>query len=131
MRQLLPTLLSLSLVLACSADQEPNADDGNAAATEGFQPPVATTPPPPFAYPPALYADGVEGTVILRLFVDEAGQVVPDSTTIAEGSGYPELDSAALAGVQELRFAPALQDGVPVGTLFLQPVHFRQPDDAS
>lgn len=128
MRQLLPTLLVL--VVACSSEAEPNADDINGAATEGFQPPVATNATPPFAYPPELYAEGVEGTVILRLFIDETGQLLPDSTTIAEGSGYPELDSAALAGVPELRFAPALQDGVPVGTLFLQPVHFRQPDDA-
>lgn len=127
MRVLLPMLPLLAL--ACSAEPEPNADDINAAVTEGFQPPVATNPAPPFAYPPALYADGIEGTVILRLFVDDAGQVVPDSTTIAEGSGYPELDSAALAGVPGLQFAPALQDGTPVGTLFLQPVHFRQPDD--
>jgi hypothetical protein len=26
-----------------------------------------------------------------------------------------------------MRFAPARRDGVPVATLFLQPVHFRHP----
>jgi TonB family protein len=124
-------IMTLALVLACSTDV-PSDDTGTPAITSaGFQPPVATNPSPPFAYPPALYADGVEGTVILRLVIDAQGRLVTDSTTIAEGSGYPELDSAALAGSSELRFAPALQDGVPVGTVFLQPVHFRQPDDAS
>jgi TonB family protein len=125
-------LLSIALALAVACSSDASSDDAGSApvTSEGFQPPVATNASPPFAYPPTLYADGVEGTVVLRLVVDEQGNLVPDSTTIAEGSGYPELDSAALAGVADLRFAPALQDGEPVSSVFLQPVHFRQPDDA-
>ena len=34
----------------------------------------------PFHYPPALYAQQVQGNVTLRLYVDRAGQVTPDST---------------------------------------------------
>jgi protein TonB len=126
-------LLSIALALTVACTSDGPSDDGGSppVSSEGFQPPVATNPSPPFAYPPALYADGVEGTVILRLVIDEQGNLVTDSTTIAEGSGYPELDSAAIAGAADLRFAPALQDGEPVGSVFLQPVHFRQPDDAS
>jgi TonB family protein len=70
----------------------------------------------------------VEGTVVLRLYVDEQGAVIPDSTRLAETSGYPALDSAAIAGVPEMRFAPARRDGYPVATVFLQPVHFRHPE---
>jgi periplasmic protein TonB len=89
------------------------------------EPPVAINPVSPVRYPPALLAQGIEGRVLLRLFVDSAGQVVPDSTRIAESSGYPALDSAALVGAPELRFSPALLQGRPVPAPFLQPVQFR------
>jgi protein TonB len=82
----------------------------------------------PVRYPPDLYRNQVEGTVILRLFVNESGTLLPESTRIAEGSGYAALDSAALAAVEELRFAPAQRNGEPVATAFLQPVHFQQPN---
>jgi len=65
--------------------------------------------------------------VILRLHADSAGRLVSDSTRIAESSGYPALDSAALAAVGDFRFAPALRNGTPVAATFLQPVHFRHP----
>ena len=89
------------------------------------EPPVAINPVSPVRYPPALLAQGIEGRVLLRLYVDSAGQVVPDSIRVAESSGYPALDSAALAGAPELRFSPALQQGHPVAAPFLQPVQFR------
>jgi hypothetical protein len=36
-----------------------------------------------------------------------------------------------LRGVDQLHFAPARRDGVPVATAFVQPVHFRHPDLAT
>jgi TonB family protein len=96
-----------------------------APATPVEEPPVAINPVSPVQYPPALLAQGIEGRVLLRLFVDSAGNVVPDSTRIAESSGYPALDSAALVGSPELRFSPALLQGRPVAAPFLQPVQFR------
>lgn len=91
------------------------------------EPPVAINPVSPVRYPPALLAQGIEGRVLLRLYVDSAGAVIPDSTRIAESSGYPALDSAALVGSPDLRFSPALHQGRPVAALFLQPVQFRGP----
>ncbi|HET6837001.1 MAG TPA: energy transducer TonB [Gemmatimonadales bacterium] len=91
------------------------------------EPPVAINPVSPVRYPPALLAQGIEGRVLLRLYVDSAGNVVPDSTRIAESSGYPALDSAALVGAPELRFAPALHQGQAIAAPFLQPVQFRSP----
>jgi TonB family protein len=91
------------------------------------QPPVAINPVTPMVYPPALLEQGIEGRVLLRLFVDAQGALVPDSTRVAESSGYPALDSAALTGARELRFSPALRNGRPVAAPFLQPVHFRHP----
>ncbi len=93
--------------------------------TPADEPPVAINPVSPVRYPPALLAQGIEGRVLLRLYVDSAGRVIPDSTRIAESSGYPALDSAALVGAPELRFAPALHQGQAIAAPFLQPVQFR------
>jgi TonB family protein len=91
------------------------------------QPPVAINPVSPMEYPQALLDEGIGGRVLLRLFVDSAGTLVTDSTRVAESSGYPALDSAALAGAPALRFSPALRNGRPIAAPFLQPVHFRNP----
>ena len=82
----------------------------------------------PFRYPLPLYMQRVQGNVLLRLHVDERGQVVPDSTTLVEASGYPGLDSAALAGASQLRFRAARRRGVPIAVSMLFPVHFRHPE---
>jgi TonB family protein len=95
------------------------------------QPPVAINPVTPMSYPPALLEQGIEGRVLLRLFVDAQGKLMPDSTRLAESSGYPALDSAALNGARELRFSPALRNGRPIAAPFLQPVHFRHPRSRS
>jgi protein TonB len=93
-------------------------------------PPVAINAETPVEYPPALFDQGIEGNVILRLHTDEEGQVVPESTKVAESSGYPALDSAALLAAPQLRFAPAQHNGAAVAATFLQPVHFRHPPRA-
>lgn len=121
------SVLILALVAAACGGRDPSREDRGAAG-RGFEPPVLTNPEPPVRYPPELYARRTEGTVVLRLFVDEEGRVVPDSARIAEGSGHAALDSAALAAVPAMRFAPARRDGVPTATAFLQPVHFRRAD---
>ena len=94
-------------------------------------PPVAINPVSPMIYPPALLEQGIEGRVLLRLYVDAQGKLVGDSTRIAESSGYPALDSAAVQGALSLRFSPALRRGRPVSAPFLQPVHFRNPRNRS
>ncbi len=106
-------------------------DPGGETETRGFEPPVVTNPSAPVEYPLALFEQRVEGVVRLHLYITESGSIVPESTRIAEGSGYPELDSAALRAVDALRFAPARRDGIPVATAFLQPVHFRHPELAA
>jgi len=123
--------VGLALALgACSRSAPPPTDSGKPPAT-GFEPPVALNAEPPVRYPVALYEAHTEGTVVLHLFVDSTGKVVPESTSVAESSGSAALDSAALAGVPNMRFAPARKDGVPVATAFLQPVHFRHPSGTS
>ena len=82
----------------------------------------------PFRYPVALYLRRVQGNVMLRLHVDQSGRVVPESTRVVESSGQASLDSAALAGVDRLRFRPARRRGAAVAVSLLFPVHFRHPE---
>src|SRR3954466_2343588 len=99
--------------------------------TVGRQPdvaPVMLNKELPFRYPPALYAQKVQGNVTLRIFIDRQGQIVPDSTRVAETSGFNALDSAAMKGSRDLKFEPAKTLGQPVAVSILLPVFFRHPD---
>src|SRR5262245_54311026 len=48
--------------------------------------PVALDPVSPVEYPPALFQQRISGTVLLRLFADEHGRIVPESTRVQESS---------------------------------------------
>ena len=116
------------VILAGCGSGQTSQDEADAADIErGFEMPVATNPESPVFYPVDLFEQEVEGSVVLRLYITEAGTIVPESTQVAETSGVPRLDSAAIAGVAAMTFAPATRNGTPVATLFLQPVHFRHP----
>lgn len=104
------------------------ADPAVSSAPRRDEPPVALNSETPVRYPIALYQQRISGTVLLRLFVDETGKVVSESTKVQESSGYPAMDSAALAAAPKLQYAPGLRNGVAVATLFTQPIHFRHPD---
>lgn len=123
------TLIAAGLLLwggAACRNPSPDAQTQSQAPPPESEAPVALNPDVPIAYPPRLFEQKVEGDVTLRLFVDSTGKLIPESTRVAETSGYPPLDSAALAGSKALRFAPAKRHGVAVATAFLQPVEFRQ-----
>lgn len=99
--------------------------------TVGRQPdvaPVMLNKELPFRYPPALYAQKVQGNVTLRIYIDSNGAIVPDSTRIAETSGFTALDSAAMKGSRDLKFEAAKTLGQPVPVSILLPVYFRHPD---
>jgi TonB family protein len=119
-------LLIAVAVAACRGSPRQTEAQGGGAPPPESEAPVALNPDVPIAYPPTLFEQKVEGDVTLRLYVDSTGKLVPESTRVAEPSGYAALDSAALAGARTLRFAPAKRHGVPVATEFLQPVEFRQ-----
>ena len=120
-------LFCVILMTACWSGQSSPENEEEADVERGFEMPVATNAESPVFYPVDLFEQEVEGSVVLRLFITEDGTIVPESTQVAETSGIPELDSAAVAGVAEMDFAPARRNGTPVATLFLQPVHFRHP----
>ena len=116
-------------VAACgksrSGDQAGGAEPSSTPPDQ--EPPVALNGDSPIQYPPRLYDQKVEGDVVLRLFVDSAGRLAAESSRVAESSGYPALDSAALSGSRRLRFTPARRHGLPIATAFLQPIEFHHP----
>jgi TonB family protein len=121
-------LAALAMMAACTGPKSSTVRlPSGSPERRGIEPPVVTNPDPGVEYPQALYEQGIEGKVVLRLFVDSAGRLVHDSTRIAESSGYPALDSAALRAAPGFRFAPARDNDVPVSAAFLQPVQFRHP----
>jgi TonB family protein len=128
-RRALAGLLAFA-ALACRKPAEtpsPGAVTTPSYTPPDREPPVALNADSPIQYPPALFDQKVEGNVVLRLFVDSSGQMRPESTKVAESSGYPALDSAAIEGAAKLRFAPARRRGLPTSTAFLQPIEFRHP----
>jgi TonB family protein len=133
-RLVVSTLLFYPLVSSCRQAPVPGANETDASADSSqplFEPPVVTNAESPVRYPRGLFQQNIEGTVLLRLFVDSLGRLLPESTRIAEGSGVSGLDSAALAAVPNMKFAPARSHGRGVPTSFLQPIHFRRPEHQS
>jgi periplasmic protein TonB len=121
----------LLLVMMIVAGCKKGDGSGLPFQTVGRQPdiaPVMLNKELPFRYPPALYAQKVQGNVTLRIFIDREGAIVPDSTRIAETSGFTALDSAAMKGSRDLKFEPAKTQGQPVPVSILLPVFFRHPD---
>ncbi|MGI8508311.1 MAG: energy transducer TonB [Gemmatimonadaceae bacterium] len=118
------------LLIACAAcgkkDTARTAFDTGVARPDTY--PVMLNKDMPFRYPPALYAEKVQGNVTLRLYVDTAGAVVNDSTKVVESSKSAMLDSAAIIGARELRFACARLHGAPMPVSILFPVYFRHPE---
>lgn len=126
-------VLGLAAGVSACITQE-GAEKAVAAFSGGDRPdslPTMLNESPPFLYPADLYADKVQGNVTLRIFVDSAGTMVPESTSVATSSGYPGLDSAAVKGSERLRFAPAKKGPRAVATPVLLPVYFRHPEAAA
>ncbi len=116
-----------ALIAACSkGDGTKTAFDAGMARPDTY--PIMLNKDMPFRYPPALYAEKVQGNVTLRLYVDKDGLVVDDSTRVIESSKIPTLDSAAIKGSRELKFEPAKLRGTPMPVSILFPVYFRHPD---
>jgi protein TonB len=127
-RKLRHQLVLLSLVVAGCKKGEGSNLPFQAVGRQPDVAPVMLNKELPFRYPPALYAQKVQGNVTLRIYIDKEGAIVPDSTRIAETSGFTALDSAAMKGSRDLKFEPARTMGQPVPVSILLPVYFRHPD---
>jgi TonB family protein len=95
---------------------------------KGLKPPVPLQRDAP-AYPDAVRATGIEGTVEIALTVLRDGNVGWVSVVRAEPRGY--FEQAAAEGVRRWRFAPALQGGEPVECRLRTRVRFTLADTAT
>jgi len=96
---------------------EPGTTSGNNDATIAY----ATATPPD--YPISALREGVQGTVLLRVLVDEHGK--PIEVLIVKSSGSRALDDAARDHVLAAwRFNPAQRDGHAIQAWAQVPVKF-------
>ena len=77
--------------------------------------------PPP--YPEQARRRNEQGRVLVRVEVASDGS--PSSVSLAQSSGSPALDNAALVAVRQSRFSPATRGGVPVAGAAEVPIVFR------
>ena len=71
---------------------------------------VSYLAPPLLTYPRASRELGEQGSVLLRVLVDEQGR--PIEIQVAKSSGYPRLDQQAVQAMRAARFKPHVEDGV-------------------
>ena len=76
-------------------------------------------------YPEIAKEAGIEGTVVLQVFVDKNGRV--KHTKILKGIPNTGMDEAAIKSIKAVRFKPAKQDGVAVGVWISIPFNFHLP----
>lgn len=84
---------------------------------------VANLNNPRPAYPLVARELGLEGKVVLRVQVTATG--APERVVIAQTSGAPILDEAALQAVQVWAFVPARRGDVPVAYAVDVPIRFQ------
>lgn len=93
---------------------------GPVRVTEDTVPPKVLAKPSP-VYPAEAKAAGIEGTVVVKFVVTEAGE----PTQIQAIRGPELLRPACEAVVKGMRFEPATRDGQPVAVFKTQPCRFR------
>ena len=74
-------------------------------------------------YPRIAKLTGVEGVVILSVYIDESGHVT--DTKVIKSLGNTGCDEAAVTAAMQWRFIPAQRDGRPLAMWFSVPVLFQ------
>ena len=104
--------------------------------------PVTEAPPPEPEAPPVVVApkrlkvvkpaytklarlEGIEGTIYLRVFIDERGTVT--KVIVSKGLGFM-LDEAAVAAAKQWKYRPKTVDGKPVSSSKREVVRFVLDD---
>jgi len=74
------------------------------------------------AYPELAKLSGIQGTVYLKLLIDENGNV--EKAKVEQGV-KDMLDNAALEAAKESKFSPALLNNKPVKVWVILPIAFK------
>lgn len=77
-------------------------------------------------YPSGARSENREGTVVVGVTVGTDGS--PASVWIASGSGYADLDEAAMNAIRKWRFVPGKSNGTPVEKSVQIPIQFNLVD---
>lgn len=110
----------------------------DASAPPAANPSPASTPPPDSSfleltkkvkpeYPPPAAPGKLQGQVIVRIVVDENGDVESAEVT----SGNPVLATVAVDAVKQWKFKPYIKNGQPVKAAIKLPFDFAPPADPS
>jgi protein TonB len=103
----------------------PAGSDGPGFDTEAVQSDVSASflggPDP--EYPSALQNHGIQGSVRVRMIVGKDGTV--ESASVISGSGYGQMDQAALDAAYGYQFEPAYKEGYPVRCYATKTFTFR------
>jgi TonB family protein len=96
--------------------------------SEEFQGVISEAKPLEHANPAPVYPQiarrrGWEGTVYLRIFVDEQG--APENIKIHQSSGHDVLDQSALHTVSKWMFSPAIKGNKNISSWVIVPVKFQ------
>jgi len=119
MKAILTAMSAAVLLLACGSQPKTTPVAGSEV------PPRAESLVQP-AYPEEARKAGVEGKAIVEVTVGADGAMVRCS--LAESSGNPQLDEAALQAVHVSKFAAGTRDGKPVEMKVKVPFRFRLGD---
>jgi protein TonB len=127
-------------------DDAKTSRDTQASSTDGARQPVVASRPPDASpggpivraarprggyqvrplYPESARRAGIQGTTLLRIFIERDGRV--SDVTVQRSAGDQSLDQAASEAVRRWRFEPALNSGGPVAMWAVVPVEFRISD---
>jgi len=77
-------------------------------------------------YPESARRAGIQGTTLLRIYIERDGRV--GDVSVQRSAGHQALDEAAADAVRRWRFEPALNSTGPVSMWALVPVEFRIGD---
>lgn len=105
-----------------AADEAPPAP----APVELYKEPDGIDLPMP-RYPESERRRGGEGWVMLNMMVDPHGK--PYEATVADSTGDPAFEKAALAAVEKWHFQPASLNGAPIDAGYSHKITFILTDD--
>lgn len=90
------------------------------ALAAGKEPPVPVRTVAP-DYPRELRNQGVSGVVMVKVTIDEQGNVTATAVAKSSNAGF---DQFAMDAVKKWKFKPGLQDGNPISMTVTIPIKF-------
>ncbi|HEX4532589.1 MAG TPA: energy transducer TonB [Rhizomicrobium sp.] len=103
-----------------------------ALATPAFatdsKPHIDVSQPHAQVYPETAQRNGEQGNVVLKVYVYDNGR--PGQANVAQSSGFPDLDNAAVESAMNWRYIPATKDGSTVADWATVQLVYKVPEIA-